>query len=176
MAVWTIKKGIGTAGSGTQLEDSKIVATQSGGNTTYQFIGRGSSGGPTTNSNPPNFKKVAFAGQTWRISSSIIPPTSPANGAKWGGSCATSSALPEDDPGTWSAEATGGTTVGGKGKGKGKKSAKSAKGTNKKSAKATSKKTAKGTKATSKKGAKSVSKKGASKKGTKGTKKTRGRA
>ena len=157
MGHWKIKSG---TNSGTSLVGYRIFVTRSGGTTTYKLKPPKAVGdtdlGETTSS-PPSFSGININGQTWTIGSGTTPTFPPAKPATWSGTCNNGGAQIKQDPGSWNAEATGGTGEGGKGQ-------KSTKG--QKSAKGTSKKSAKGTKSASKKGTKS----------TKGAKKTRGRA
>src|SRR5215217_8173757 len=159
MTTWIIRSG--GNGSGKDLTGCRIVVTQVGTTITYQFlppvsIGSGSLG--STSTSPPTINGITFKKKTWSVDSTTTPPLNPSPGTTWSGECSSNSAVPESDPGTWTAEATG-SGVGGKGKG--------VKGASKKSA---GKKSAKGA---SKKGTKST--KGTSKKGTKSAKGTRGR-
>jgi hypothetical protein len=114
MAVWTIKSG---TGSGTLLVGYRIVDTHSAGHTTYEFlppVGVGSTpyGTDTVPSaDPPSFVGMIFKGQTWNVGSTTPAPNPAPPGTKWRGSCG-NSAIHFNDPGTWTAEASGGVGFG----------------------------------------------------------------
>src|SRR5215207_2467534 len=145
MALWTIQP-VGS-GSGRALAECRIISTVTSAGIRYRFLPPvGSRALGTTTSNPPHFHGIPYDGWTWYVGSNTTPPLHPVPGTMWSGMCDRLAREREDEPGTWTAEATG-SGIGGKGK-------KGAKGASKKSVKGTSKKGLKDTKGTSKKGVK----------------------
>ena len=188
MATFTIIAK-GSRRSGSLLLGYRFIVTHSGGDATYQLLppkalGSSPLGSDTAPSGGPmSLPSVLINKQIWSIDSDGPAPNPAPKGTKWSGRCFNFNSSVAD-PGTWTAEASGGVGVGGKGgKGTSKKSAKSTKSTSKTASKGTSKKSAKSTKSIKgskgSKGSKGTSKKGVksakSTKSAKSAKKTRGR-